>query len=92
MSKVQMIRHNRVFNVDARLVPLLERRGGYQRRDMQAQQLPAGPTAEELAAAEKKAAEAKAQKAANAAAKKAQKQAGKLAAAEKKAAEAKDRA
>ena len=90
MSKIQMTKGNRVFNVDARLAPLLQSRGGYQRRDMQAQQLPAGPAAEELAAAEKKAAEVKAQKSANAAAKKEQKQAAKLAAAEKKAAE-KDR-
>lgn len=37
MSKIQMLRGNRVFNVDARLAPLLERRGGYLRRDMQAQ-------------------------------------------------------
>lgn len=37
MSKIQMIRGHRVFNVDARLAPLLERRGGYLRRDMQAQ-------------------------------------------------------
>ncbi|WP_414553722.1 hypothetical protein [Stenotrophomonas forensis] len=37
MSKIQMIRRNRVFNVDTRLAPLLERHGGYQRRDMQAQ-------------------------------------------------------
>lgn len=37
MSKVQMIRRNRVFNVDARLAPLLERRAGYLRRDMQAE-------------------------------------------------------
>jgi hypothetical protein len=32
-----MIRRNRVVSVDARLAPLLERHGGYQRRDMQAQ-------------------------------------------------------
>ena len=37
MSKIPMIRRNRVFNVDARLAPLLERHGGYLRRDMQAQ-------------------------------------------------------
>lgn len=90
MSKVQMIRRNRVFNVDARLAPLLESRGGYQRRDMQAQQLPPGPTPEELAAAAKKAAEGKAQKAAQSAAKKAAKRAPKKTAAAKKAAEAKD--
>lgn len=37
MSKIPMIRGNRVVSVDARLAPLLERHGGYQRRDMQAQ-------------------------------------------------------
>jgi len=37
MSKIQMIRGKRVFSVDARLAPMLERRGGYLRRDMQAQ-------------------------------------------------------
>ncbi|MDC9651516.1 MULTISPECIES: hypothetical protein [Xanthomonas] len=37
MSKIQMVRRTRVFNVDARLAPLLMRHGGYQRRDMQAQ-------------------------------------------------------
>ncbi|ASK92635.1 hypothetical protein KWH04_15835 [Xanthomonas campestris pv. trichodesmae] len=37
MSKTQMVRRNRVYNVDARLAPLLVRHGGYQRRDMQAQ-------------------------------------------------------
>lgn len=37
MAKIEMIRRNRVFSVDARLAPLLEAHGGYQRRDMQAQ-------------------------------------------------------
>ncbi len=48
MSKIQMLRGNRVFNVDARLAALLERRGGYLRRDMQAQSAakPAAATAE----------------------------------------------
>lgn len=49
MSKIQMIRRNRVMNVDARLAPLLERHGGYLRRDMQAQ-LPAQPDSEEIEA------------------------------------------
>lgn len=43
MSKIQMIRRNRVFSVDARLVTLLESHGGYQRRDMQAQPATAPP-------------------------------------------------
>lgn len=51
MAKIEMIRRNRVFSVDARLAPLLEAHGGYQRRDMQAQPVaapfpasqPAGP-------------------------------------------------
>ncbi len=37
MAKIEMIRRNRVFSVDARLAPLLEAHGGYQRRDLQAQ-------------------------------------------------------
>jgi hypothetical protein len=47
MAKVEMIRRNRVFSVDARLAPLLEAHGGYQRRDMQAQ-----PAAAPLAASQ----------------------------------------
>ncbi|USJ00862.1 hypothetical protein MUG10_00940 [Xanthomonas prunicola] len=49
MSKIQMIRRNRVMNVDSRLAPLLERHGGYLRRDMQAQ-LPAQPDSHEIEA------------------------------------------
>ncbi|WP_126965808.1 hypothetical protein [Xanthomonas arboricola] len=49
MSKIQMIRRNRVMNVDARLAPLLERHGGYLRRDMQAQPL-AQPDSHEVEA------------------------------------------
>lgn len=47
MSNIPMIRRNRVVNVDARLAPLLERHGGYQRRDMQAQ-APASPPPAQL--------------------------------------------
>ncbi|MDR0257804.1 MAG: hypothetical protein LBI83_18900 [Stenotrophomonas maltophilia] len=54
MSKIPMIRGNRVVSVDARLAPLLERHGGYQRRDMQAQ--PAVEPASSRAAAPKRAA------------------------------------
>ncbi len=56
MSKIPMIRGNRVVSVDARLAPLLERHGGYQRRDMQAQ--PAVEPASSQAAAAKRAAAA----------------------------------
>lgn len=53
MAKIEMIRRNRVFSVDARLAPLLEAHGGYQRRDMQAQPAaapvaPPQPTAPEV--------------------------------------------
>lgn len=38
MRKVEMIRGKRVVMVDQRLAPLLEKRSGYLRRDMIAQQ------------------------------------------------------
>jgi|GEM_PF-1661777 len=67
MSKIQLIRRNRVVNVDARLAPLLERHGGYQRRDMQAQApadlQPAQPDSQTLGA-KRAAAQAKRQAAA----------------------------
>ncbi|WP_313178968.1 hypothetical protein [Stenotrophomonas sp.] len=51
MAKIEMIRRNRVFSVDARLAPLLEAHGGYQRRDMQAQPAAAPFAVSEPAAA-----------------------------------------
>lgn len=52
MAKIEMVRRSRVFSVDARLAPLLEAHGGYQRRDMQAQQASFPSAAATLAAAE----------------------------------------
>lgn len=52
MAKIEMIRRNRVFSVDARLAPLLEAHGGYQRRDMQAQPAAAPQAPSQLAAPE----------------------------------------
>ncbi len=75
MSKIPMIRRNRVVNVDARLAPLLERHGGYQRRDMQAQSAAALPP--DTQALEAKRAAAQAKRDAAAAAKEAAQAAGK---------------
>jgi hypothetical protein len=79
MSKIQMIRRNRVFNVDARLAPLLERRGGYLRRDMQAQSAAGLPPKHDSQALEAKRAAAQAKRDAAAAAKTAAKPAKKAA-------------
>lgn len=81
MSKIQMIRGNRVFNVDARLAPLLERRGGYLRRDMQSQSAakPAAKAEPDSQAVEAKRAAAQAKRDAAAAAKAAPKPAKKAA-------------
>lgn len=59
MSKIPMIRRNRVFNVDARLAPLLERHGGYLRRDMQAQSASSLPPDTQALGGERAAARAK---------------------------------
>lgn len=76
MSKIPMIRRNRVVSVDARLAPLLERHGGYQRRDMQAQ-APADQAQPGSQALEAQRAAAQAKRDAAAAAKKAAQDGGK---------------